>query len=64
MAGILFLILAAIGVFITPDLRSNPIAVILAVLCILGVVGLAYGKYLEVGSKQAMIDLDKRDRRR
>lgn len=62
--GVFILVLIAIGVFLSPDLRSNPIAIGLAVLVLLGAGGLVYGQWLDVRSKQAMIDLDKRDKGR
>lgn len=62
--GVLILVLIAIGVFLSPDLRSNPIAVVLAVLVLLGAGGLVYGQWLDVRSKQAMIGLDRRDKER
>lgn len=64
MAGFFFLLLVPIAVLTSPDLRSNPIALIIGGLCLLAVIGLAYGKYLQIASQHAMIDLDKRDRRR
>lgn len=59
---ILILVLGAVGILLSPDLRANPLAVVFAVFILLGAAGLAYGKYLRIRSQQAMIDLERRKR--
>lgn len=62
--GVAILILMAFGIFASPDLRSNPLLDILAALVLLGAIGLIYGRWLDVRSKQAMIDLERQNRKR
>lgn len=61
--GVLFLVLIAVGILLSPDLRSNPVALLIAAFIFLGAVGLAYGKWLDIRSKQAMIDNERNTRR-
>lgn len=58
--GVLFLLLIAVGIWLVPDLRSNPWWVIGSIAIFLGAIGLAYGRWLEIRSKQAMIDDERR----
>lgn len=58
--GVLFLVLIAVGILLTPELRSQPVWLIGAGLVFLGAIGLAYGRWLKIRSQQAMIDMEKR----
>lgn len=57
--GVLILVLIAIGILLVPDLRSQPLWLIGAGLIFLGAIGLGYSRWLDVRSKQAMIDRDR-----
>lgn len=60
--GVVLLVLIAFGVFLSPDLRSNPVAVGLAILTLLGALGLVLRWRQRIAADQAMIDLERRSR--
>ena len=62
--GVALLVLIAIGVFLSPELRTNPIAVGLAILTLLGAAGILYGKWRDFQAREAIIELNERDKRR
>jgi hypothetical protein len=64
MFAIIVLLLLAIAPLIAPDVRSQPWAWVLSGICRLGLIGPAYGKWHEFAARQAMIDLNERDKRR
>ena len=59
--GVVFLMLLAVGAVIAYP--GEPIAWVFAAIIFLGAGGLVYGRWLEIRSQQAMIDLEKRGRR-
>lgn len=60
--GVLFLVLIAVGIWLVPDLRSQPAWLLGSVLVLLGAAGLAWRQWLAIRSDQAMIDLERRKR--
>lgn len=58
LASVVILSLIVVGISQSPALRSDPIATSVGLLCLVGIVGLTYGKWLDIRSKQAMLHLD------
>lgn len=61
--GIVILVLIAVGVFLSPELRSNPVAVGLAVLVLLGALGLLLRWKQQYDTERAMIEMNERQKR-
>ena len=59
IASVLFFSLTVVGISLSPALRSNPIATGIGLLCLVAIVVLTYGKWLDIRSKQAMLHLDR-----
>ena len=61
--GVALLVLLAVGALLSPDLRANPWTWLVAGVIFLGAAGLVYGWWLDLRSKQSMIDLERHNRR-
>lgn len=61
--GVAFLVLLAIGALLSEELRANPWTWVIAGLIFLGAAGLVYGWWLDIRSKEAMIDTERNTRR-
>jgi hypothetical protein len=62
--AIFILLLFAVGPLLSDDLRSQPLVWALSGLSWLGLIGLAYGKWREFQAREAMIEMNERDKRR
>lgn len=61
--GVVFLVLLAIGVLLSPDLRTNPWALAFSAVTFLGAIGLAWGKWRDFQAREAIIQTERNTRR-
>ncbi|HYI66332.1 MAG TPA: hypothetical protein VEW95_05375 [Candidatus Limnocylindrales bacterium] len=62
--GVAFLVLLAIGALLHPDYQSNPLTWLLASLVFLGAIAIVYNKARDLQAREAIIELNERDKRR
>lgn len=63
MLPYIVLLLMAVGPLVSPEWRSEWWSWALSGVSILALIGLAYGRWLEIRSQQAMIDMERNQRR-
>jgi hypothetical protein len=61
--GVVFLLLIAVGILLSEDLRSNGWALAFAGFVFLGALGLAWSKWRDFQAREAVIDTERNTRR-